>query len=283
MARKKRRLEPIAVSETDTKPKTRYKDEFQSTVGSKIEEFGKKLEGQGRNILYGLGALAVLAVIVWIFYAWNARNNAAAQAALGKAIETSQSRVSPTSPPAGTPGKTFKTEKERADAAIAEFQTVIDKFGGAAGEKAKFFIAVNKLSYDRAAGIADLEPLAKESGEVGILSKFALAQAKADDGKLDESATLYSQLAAMDDPIVSKETVKFELAKIYEKQGKVQEAVGLLFDLVKSAGELKDMDGKTIPLSITAESAKEKLEQLDPNKAKELPQPSPDTAANSPF
>lgn len=283
MARKKRRLEPIAVSETDTKPKTRYKDEFQSTVGSKIEEFGKKLEGQGRNILYGLGALAVLAVIVWIFYAWNARNNAAAQAALGKAIETSQSRVSPTSPPAGTPGKTFKTEKERADAAIAEFQTVIDKFGGAAGEKAKFFIAVNKLSYDRAAGIADLEPLAKESGEVGTLSKFALAQAKADDGKLDESATLYSQLAAMNDPIVSKETVKFELAKIYEKQGKVQEAVGLLFDLVKSAGELKDMDGKAIPLSITAESAKEKLEQLDPNKAKELPQPSPDTAANSPF
>lgn len=283
MARKKRRLEPIAVSETDTKPKTRYKDEFQSTVGSKIEEFGKKLEGQGRNILYGLGALAVLAVIVWIFYAWNARNTAAAQAALGKAIETSQSRVSPTSPPAGTPGKTFKTEKERADAAIAEFQTVIDKFGGAAGEKAKFFIAVNKLSYDRAAGIADLEPLAKESGEVGTLSKFALAQAKADDGKLDESATLYSQLAAMDDPIVSKETVKFELAKIYEKQGKDQEAVGLLFDLVKSAGELKDMDGKAIPLSITAESAKEKLEQLDPNKAKELPQPSPDTAANSPF
>src|SRR5690606_32065149 len=55
-------------------------------------------------------------------------------------------------------------------------------------------------------------------------------------------------------------------------QGKKQEAVNVLFDLVKTASEAKDLDGKAVPLSPTATTAKEKLTQLDPEKAKELPQ-----------
>jgi tetratricopeptide (TPR) repeat protein len=283
MARKKRRLEPVAVAETETKPKTRYKDEFQSTVGGKVEEFGKSLEGQGRNILYGIGALAVLGILIWIFYAWSGRSNAAAQLALGKAIETSQSRVSETSPPAGTPGRTFKTEKERAEAAIAEFQAVIDNHGGAAGEKAKYFIAVNKMYIDRDAAITELETLSKGSDDVGKLSKFALAQAYANDSKFDQAATLYSELAGMADPVVSKESVNAALADIYEKQGKKQEAVDILFNLVKSASEAKDLEGKAVPLSTTANAAKEKLTQLDPEKAKQLPQTGLDLDLESPF
>ena len=276
MARKKRRLEPVAVAETETKPKTRYQDEFQHTVGSKVEEFGKKLEGQGRNILYGLGALVVLGALIGLFYLWNSRSNAAAQAALGKAIETSQSRVSETSPPAGTPGKTFKTEKERAEAAIAEFQAVINNHGGDAAEKAKYFIAVNRMYIDRPAAIAELEALAKGSDEVGKLSKFALAQAYEGDGKLDQAAALYSELASASDPIVAKDSVNFALANIYEKQGKKQEAADLLFNIVKSASEAKDLDGKPVQLTQTANNAKEKLTQLDPEKAKQLPQPAAD-------
>jgi len=283
MARKKRRLEPVAVAETETKPKTRYKDEFQTTVGAKVEEFGKMLEGQGRNILYVLGAIAVLGILVWIFYAWSSRSNAAAQAALGKAIETSQARVSETSPPAGTPGKTFKTEKERAEAAITEFQTVVDQHGGAAGEKAKYFIAVNKMYVDRNAAVAEFEELSKRGDEVGKLSKFALAQAYENDGKLDQAAALYAELAAMADPIIAKETINLALANVYETQGKKQEAVDVLFNLVKSATEAKDMDGKAIPLSGTASEAKQKLTQLDPEKAKELPEQPSDVDPNALF
>jgi len=283
MARKKRRLEPVAVAATETKPTTRYKDEFQSTVGSKVEELGKSLEGQGRNILYGIGALVVLGAVIGLFYLWSSRSNASAQTALGKAIETSQSRVSETSPPAGSIGKTFKTEKERAEAAIAEFQLVVDNHGGAAGEKAKYFIAVNKMYIDRNAAIAELEGLAKGSDEVGKLSKFALAQAYAGDNKLDQAAALYAELNGMADPIVAKESIKVALADIYEKQGKKQEAVNVLFDLVKSASEAKDLDGKAVPLSSTVTTAKEKLTQLDPEKAKELPQQPVDVDPGSLF
>ena len=74
--------------------------------------------------------------------------------------------------------------------------------------------------------------------------------------------------------LVVKSVFNFELAQLYEKQGKKQEAVDLLFHLVTAASEAKDLEGKPVTMTSTAQSAKEKLEQLDPEKAKELPQPS---------
>src|SRR3954469_16989503 len=110
MARKRRTHEPVEVPTADPKNAPRYKDQFQQTVGAKVEDAGKKLEGQGRNILYGIGALLVLGIIVWIIYAWSGKSNAQAQTALGKAIEVADTRVSDQPVPAGSTEKVFKTE-----------------------------------------------------------------------------------------------------------------------------------------------------------------------------
>ena len=274
MARKKRQIpEQFRAPVQEDKPKTVYQDEFQTGVGSKVENFGKKFEGKGRTILYGLAAVAVLATLLVIFYAWNRRSDAVAQTALGKAIETSQARVSASPPPAGFLGKTFKTERERTEAAINEFQAVADKYGNPVKEKARYFLAVNRLKIDRAAAIPELEELSKSSGEIGTLSKFALAQAKADDNKLDEAAALYQELAALSNPILAKDTINFELANLYEKQGKNAEAAELYFNIAKVASEAKDLEGKPVPKSQTARDAKEKLEKLNPEKAKEIVEP----------
>lgn len=278
MARKKRRLEPVAVPSAESKEKPRYQDQFQQRVGSKIEDAGKKLEGQGRNILYGLAALVVLGIIVWIIYAWSGRSNAAAQAALGKAIEVSQRRVTDQPVQAGSTEKVFKTERERAEAAVAEFEAVAQKYGGDVGQKARYLAAVNRLAIDRGAAITELEELSKGSDEVGKLAKFALAQTRVDDGRVDEAIALYQELAGMADPIVSKDTVNFELAKLYEKQGRKQEAVDLLFNMVMAASELKDKDQKPVPLTGSALAAKDKLKELDPERAKQIPEPAPDTS-----
>ena len=129
---------------------------------------------------------------------------------------------------------------------------------------------------DRAAGIKELEGLAGEPGNEGSMAKFALAQAHANDGKVDEAARLYSELAQGDNPVVSKVSVNFALAKIYEKQGKKAEAVALYFEIAKAATDAKDGEDKSIPLSQTETEAKLKLEELDPEKAKEIVPP--DTA-----
>lgn len=275
MSKKKRRFEQLQAAAAAPQEKKTYVDPIQQKVIPRIEDAGKKLEGRGKTILYGIAAVVVLVILVTVFMRWNNRSSGAAQAALGKAIETSQARISETPPPAGSTQKTFKTEKERAEAAIAEFQVVIDKFGGDAGEKAKYFIAISRLAIDRPAAIQELEGIANSSSETGKLAKFALAQTRVGDNRLDEAAALYQELAAMSDPIVAKDTINFELAKIYEKQGKKQEAVDIYFNIARTASEAKDADGKAISLTETATNAKEKVKELDPEKAKEIPESSP--------
>ena len=277
MARKQRRLEQVATAVNEPKTAVRYQDPIQQNINKKLEEAGKVFEGKGRTIMYGIAALAVIILLILIVTTWSRRSNGAAQAALGKAIEISQSRVSDQPVPAGSTDKVFKSEKDRAEAAIAEFQTVVDKFGGAAGEKAKYFIAVNRLMSDRAAGIIELEGIAKTNTDVGKLAKFALAQTRFDDGKYDEAATLYQELIALPDAVVAKETINFQLARTYEKQSKTKEAADLYFAIAKAAAEAKDSDGKPVPMGETANEAKDKLTALDAERAKEIVVPTPES------
>ena len=281
MSRKKRRFEQLEAAASKPKEKVNYRDPFQEKVGTRVEELGKRFEGQGRNILYAVGALAVIAILIGIFYLWSSRSNAAGQAALGKAIETSQATVSASAPPPGSTQKTFKTERERAEAAINEFQDVANKYGGAIGEKARYFIAANKLVIDRPAAIEDLRGLAAADTPAGKLSKYALAQALASDGRSDEAIPLLQQLAADSDPVVAKDTVNFSLAQVYEKQGKNQEAADIYFNIAKAASEAKDQDGKPVPMTETARDAKTKLEKLDPERAKQITEPEPESPFGS--
>ena len=279
MARKKRRFEQLQDAASTPQEKKKYNNPLQTQVGNTLEDVGKKFEGKGRTIMYGIGALAVLAVLVLVFMNWNKKSNAAAQAALGKAIETSRAQISETGTPAGSTQKTYKTEKERADAAIAEFQAVADKFGGDVGEKAKYFIAASRLTIDKPAGVAELEALASSSGEVGSLAKFALAQARVDANLPDDAVKLYQELLASGDPVIAKDTINFELAKIYEKQDKKQEAADIYFNIAKAASEAKDLDGKPVRMTETATESKTKLQELDPERAKQIVEP----PAENPF
>jgi hypothetical protein len=271
MARKKR-LEEVKEIPGVAKPQEpiSYQDPFQAKINSQLDQFGKKVEGKGRTILYAIAAVVVAAILIVLIVSWNRRSSGTAQLALSKAIETSIAPVTNQPLPPNYQGKAFKTEKERAEAAVAEFQAVAEKFGSPVKEKAQYLAAVNKISLDRPAAIQELEGLAKTGGETGSLAKFALAQAKEGDNKLDEAIAIYQELASSSDPIVSKDTINFELAAIYEKQGKKAEAAEAYFNIAKKASEAKDSDGKAIPMSPTAREAKDKLKALDPAKAAEI-------------
>ncbi len=274
--RKKRQAPQVGLTENQPKPAVRYEDEFQHTVGHKVEEFGKQFEGKGKTILYAILGVIALGILISLAMSWSRRSNFAEQTALGKAIEVSQRQVTDQPLPATSTQKVFKTEKERAEASVAEFQTVVDTYKS---EKAKYFVAVNKLGLDRPTAMTELEGLSKTGGEVGSLSKFALAQAKTSDGKTDEASVLYSELASSTDSVVSKDTINFNLAGLLEKQGKKTEAADIYFNLANTANEAKDADGKPKQMSQTAREAKEKLTSLNPEKAKEIKAPEP-TADN---
>jgi len=275
MARKKRKIHMPEPPPNSDDPKPQFRDHFQKDFGKKVEGFVGKLEGSGRTILYAAGAAVILGIIVLLIYRWNDSSNQAAQAALGHAIDISQSRVTDVPVPAGSTETVFKTEKERAEAAIAAFTDVVNKYGGSVGEKASYLSAVNKVAIDREAAAGELQTLSQNSDAVGKLAKFALAQIREGHGKYDEAIALYTELAAMDDPVVAKDTLNSYIAAIYEKQGKTKEAADIYYKIAKDASQAKDAEGKAIPMSMTGADAKTKLEKLDPERAKEIQEPLP--------
>ena len=107
------------------------------------------------------------------------------------------------------------------------------------------------------------------------MSKFALAQVKESDGKLDEAAQIYSELARSNGSTITADTANLKLAKVYEKQGKKKEAADILFNIVDAARKAKGADNQPAPVSAAAREAATELKKLDPDRYAQLPPETP--------
>lgn len=245
-------------------------DRFRDTTIGFFDRLGNLLEGKGRTILYLIGGAIVVAILVGGWVSWSRRKTDEARRAMGRAIAIASTPVS-ANPLPGTGTPSFPSEQERARKAIEEFEKVAAKYGDPYHSKARYFIATNQLYTEREKGVNELAQLSSNAmAEVAVLSKFALAQAKEVDAKYDEAASLYAQIAALNNVVVSPETANFRLAMVYQKQGKGQEATDLLFQIADNARKAKDKDGVPIPLSEAARDAAQQLQKLDPERFTKL-------------
>jgi len=253
------------------------KDPFRESAVAALDKAGKALEGKGRVILYGLIGLVVVGGLIFFFYNRSNKKSQEASNMLGKAIEITQAQVS-ASPQPGSTETIYPTEQERARKAIEAFDTVIAYYGDPYRENAKYFRATQLLVTDRAKGLTELEALTKSSDvKVATLSKLAVAQTKEADAQYDAAVASYNELINSNNGIIPTDTLKVYLAGVLEKQGKKQEAVDMLFNMVKSAREAKDADGKPAEQSSAAREAATKLQKLDPTRYDQLPaEPPPD-------
>lgn len=253
-------------------------DRFRDTTMGFLDRLGNLLEGRGRTILYGLGGLLLAGLLTILFVKWSNRKSDEARQALGRAITISRAAVS-TTPIPGSTELTFATDKERAQRAIEEFEKVAAKYGDPYKAESRYFIASNRLVLDRQKGISELTELTNSDvDEVAVLSKFALAQAHESDGKFDDAARLYTELAKTNNPTVTAETANLRLAKVYEKQGKKKEAADLLFNIVDASRKAKDADNQPVPQSSAAREAADELQKLDPDRYAQLPPETPTLA-----
>jgi len=245
-------------------------DKFRDATTHALDRLSHRYEGRGRTILYALGAVAALVVLVLVFNWWRGRQADKARLALGKAIEVHNAQVSATPQPGASP--VFPSERERAQKALEEFQRVQREYGSPYSEVARYFAAVNLVTVEREKGIAELEQLTR-SGEADVASRarFALAQAREADGQYDAAAALYQQLLSEKDKNVSENTLKLRLATVYEKQGKKDEAVNLLYPMVEAARNAKTKDGKPQPQSAVISAAADKIQELSPERYAQLP------------
>ena len=254
-------------------------DRFRDTTMGFFDRLGNALEGKGRTILYGLGGILLATILVVVFVKWSHRKSDEARQALGHAITITKAPVMSTAIP-GSTELTFPSEVERAQQAIAEFEKVAAKYGDPYRTQSRYFIASNRLVLDRPKGLSELAELSKSNiTEVAILAKFALAQANESDGKLDEAAQLYVEIAKLNSPTVSPDTANLRLAKVYEKQNKKKEAADLLFNIVDASRKAKDKDNQPIPTSAAAREATDELKKLDPDRYGQLPPETPPVLA----
>jgi len=243
-----------------------------------FDRLGDHLEGRGRTILYGLGGLLVASLLVIVFVKWSNKKSDEARQALGRAITISRAQIAP-APVAGSTEPTFGTEKDRAQRAIEEFEKVAAKYGEPYKATSRYFIATNRLVLDRQKGMSELAEVGNSDvAEVAPLAKFALAQAQESDGKLQEAAQLYSDLAKLNSAIITPETANLRLAKVYEKLGKKKEASDLLFNIVDASRKAKGADNLPLPKSAAAREAAEELQKLDPDRYAQLPPEIPSLA-----
>ena len=250
-------------------------DRFRDTTMSFFDRLGDLLEGRGRTILYALGGIIVAGVLIIAFVKWSNKKSNEAREAIGRAITISRAQVS-TTPIPGSTEPTFATDKERAQRAIDEFQKVAAKYGDPYRSESQYFIASNRLVLDRQKGISELTELQNSKiGEVAALSKFALAQTYESDGKFDDAARLYTELAKLNSPTVTAESANLRLAKAYEKQGKKKEAADLLFNIVDASRKAKGTDNRPLPQSSAAREAADELQKLDPDRYAQLPPETP--------
>jgi tetratricopeptide (TPR) repeat protein len=201
---------------------------------------------------------------------------------MGRAIAIATTPIAAASPALNPTGPTFSSEQERAQRAIEEFQKVAAKYGDPYKTEARYFIGTNLLYIDRDKAMNELAEVSKASVvEPATLAKFALAQAKEADGKYDEAARLYSELAALNGVVVTTETANLRLAGVYEKQGRKKEAADLLFSMVDASRKAKDSDGLPLQPSAASQDAAEKLQKLDPDRYAKLTPEIP--SGNLPF
>jgi predicted negative regulator of RcsB-dependent stress response len=247
-------------------------DKFRDTTMLLADRMADRVAGRGRQILYVILGVVVVAAIGYGIYRWWHKKSEEAEAAMGRAIAVARAEIN-ANPPANSKDPVFSTEQERAQRTIDEFRKIEAKYGDPYRTEARLFIARSLLITDHDKGVAELQSLSTGSSETALLAKFALAQAKEGDGKLDEAAALYSEIAKMNAKIVTPESANLRLAKIYEKQGKNKEAADLLFNIVSAARAAKDKDGKSIPESAASRDATQELLKLDPERHKQLPAP----------
>jgi hypothetical protein len=253
-------------------------DRFRDTALSFFDRLGDLLEGRGRTILYSLAGLIVVGLLVLVFVRWSNRKADEARQALGRAVTISRASVTANPLPASTE-LTFATEKERAQRAIEEFEKVAAKYGEPYKSTSLYFIASNRLVLDRQKGMSELSQLGNSNvAEIGPLAKFALAQAQESDGKLQEAAQLYADLAKLNGTVITPETANLRLAKVYEKLGKKKEATDLLFSIVDASRKAKGADNLPLPASAAAREAAEELQKLDPDRYAQLPPEPPPLA-----
>lgn len=197
-------------------------DEFIGLVDRVVHWLG----ANWRQAVYGLGGAIVVALVVWGARTFLASRSEAAGEALSKAIATYAAPVGAAAPADAT--LKFATDTERLAAAEKAFSEVRSKYSMTAEARlARLYLARIAMDRnDREKAIRELGELAskRSADPVVRMAMLNLVRLRVEKG---EGAQLVPDLEAMvagKDPRLPRDVALWQLARVYELDGKLDEA-----------------------------------------------------------
>jgi tetratricopeptide (TPR) repeat protein len=188
-------------------------DELQSVY----EGFEQFVKTHYREIIGTTGAAIAIVGLVAGLKVYSDRQEEAANAQLGAALQTFRAYVGPTSQSLGFDSQSFPTAEAKYKKAAGEFNDIASKFPRQkAGAIARYHLGVCQGALgDHAAAIKTLEQAEHASDRnIASLAKLALAGEYASTGKVAEAEKLYQDLADHPTLTVPKATALMALANL---------------------------------------------------------------------
>lgn len=185
-------------------------DEFVSGMDAALEYF---LQHRDRILTLAV-AVVVIAAAGWSYYSWRTSRNRAAAALLAQGINTLHTPLLGPGTPQGV--ATFASPATRGQAAAAEFQQVINRYGSTpAGQLARFYLGLAQLDFHDPSAEKNLQTAAASSDvNVSAAARHALANLDIQNGKLAEAHALLLQLLQQNSPTLPHAVVLMELADL---------------------------------------------------------------------
>lgn len=216
------------------KRRLKKQDKFHELTGESLQW----AESHRQKTIVGAVTLVVVVLAVVGGYSWYTSRSAAAETALGTAMQTYQTPLVNAEQPVPPGMKTYPDAKSRAAAANAQFVQVAGQYGLLKpGKLAEYFAGLTYAEEGKNDEAVDaLKKVAGSwNGGLSALGKMALAEVYQQTNRDAQAIDLYNELAKSDATTVPANTAKLQLAELYESEGKTAEAR-------KIYAELKDKD-----------------------------------------
>ena len=198
----------------------------QATIGAAEATAHWTVEHKSKLIIGVVIAAVVAAAILGSWY-YIAQQDDKANLELTKAVRTLETPIRLAGAPETPNAPSFGSAQERATAAKAQLQAVIDKYPHThTADIARYLQGTNAIELgDQALAERELKDVASShNSDLAALAKLALASFYGSNNRTKESIDLYKELINKPTTTVSKVTAQMQLAELYESSQKPMEA-----------------------------------------------------------
>jgi tetratricopeptide (TPR) repeat protein len=193
-----------------------------------LEQTTEWFQENKKNLVTTASVVLAAALVVGGIYTYRTNRASAAQNDLDEGLELYHASVQESSVVQSASGPDFKSDEERYRGALAAFQKVIEDYSGTdQGRQARYYAA---LCHKGLGELDEAEQLLEEVTRGGkgslvyYLASEVLAVVKVDKGDLDGAAEIYRLLVDDPDTPLPKDQLLFNLAKVEEQAGSLEEA-----------------------------------------------------------